>query len=189
VALCLRGLGAISEAKGRLAEALASREQSLSLVASSLEPSHPELRLAVDLVAGTHMLSRDWHLAEGLYRAVGDEMSLSLVEARRDQVHLHLKRKGVVLNHKQPSDLPAPFACPFKGRRDWSAGRDGGAGAGAKRHGLRGRPQPQGRGDTTSPTLTSAFFLLCNRVSLYVHACQPPPVASLPWYYKYYYYY
>ena len=43
VGLCLRGLAAVSEAKGKLDEAQAGRTQSLGLVASSVDPGHPEV--------------------------------------------------------------------------------------------------------------------------------------------------
>jgi hypothetical protein len=47
---------------------------------------HWQVRVAVDLVAGTHMLNRDWDLAAHLYLSVADEMRESGLEAK--QVHL-----------------------------------------------------------------------------------------------------
>jgi hypothetical protein len=43
VGLALRGLASVAEARGQLADALGAREASLGLIASSLEPSHPEV--------------------------------------------------------------------------------------------------------------------------------------------------
>jgi hypothetical protein len=45
VGLALRGLAAVAESRGQLADALAAREASLGLVASSLEAAHPEVTL------------------------------------------------------------------------------------------------------------------------------------------------
>lgn len=44
VGLCLRGLACISEAKKQLPQALSLREQSLALIATALEATHPEVR-------------------------------------------------------------------------------------------------------------------------------------------------
>ena len=42
-----------------------------------------QVRVAVDLVAGTHMLNRDWDLAAHLYLSVADEMRESGLEAKQ----------------------------------------------------------------------------------------------------------
>jgi hypothetical protein len=63
------------------------------------------VRVAVDLVAGTHMLALDWSLAQGLYMAVAQEMGVS-ADVQRQGVAAQMElRAGAVSLVRDRADM------------------------------------------------------------------------------------
>jgi len=114
VGLCLRGLADVFESRGQIAKALEHREESLALIATALEATHAEVRVAVDLVAGTHMLARDWSLAVELYQAVATEMQSSPFEARRSVAATMEERAAAVSLVRDRADMTANDSLSLK---------------------------------------------------------------------------
>ncbi|MEO1689845.1 MAG: tetratricopeptide repeat protein, partial [Pseudomonadota bacterium] len=92
VGLCHRGLAAVAEARGRLQEAAELRESSLALISESTEATHPEMRAAVDLLAGTYMAQGRFDLAQHLYQQIALELQGSRVEERAAAAQVMARR-------------------------------------------------------------------------------------------------
>jgi hypothetical protein len=110
VGLCHRGLAAIDEARNRLHDALENRKASLELMAPSVEATHPEMRNAVDLIAGTYMLLKDWDLAEALYLTIAQQLEGSHKPDRLKMVEHMRARASRVAAHRDRADMAAEDA-------------------------------------------------------------------------------
>ena len=105
VGLCHRGLAAIDEARNRLHDALENRMISLELMSPSMEATHPEMRVAVDLIAGTHMLLKQWDFAVQLYQSIADQLEGSHAEDRLKMIEHMRRRASKVTTHRDRAEM------------------------------------------------------------------------------------
>jgi hypothetical protein len=110
VGLCHRGLAAIDEARNRVHDALENRKVSLELMAPSVDATHPEMRVAVDLIAGTYMLLKDWDLAEALYSSIAMQLEGSHKEDRLKMIDHMNRRAAKVSTHRDRAGMAAEDA-------------------------------------------------------------------------------